>query len=95
MLLPVRAFQLRRLLKGKARTIGLTVLAALYLLVAALRVRADPTYHFEYSLFPEDAYLGFLLLEIPLLFILIPATWAAVAFPGDVGPSTRTPRSGS
>ena len=55
---------------------------------------ADPTYHFAYSLFPADAYEGFLLLEIPLLLFLVPATWLRLAFPG-VSRSTRTSTNGS
>ena len=88
-LLVARCYQFHLLTEGPARKRIFSVLAALYLLVAAFRVRADPTYHFAYSLFPEDAYAGFLLLEIPLLLILLPATWLVLAFPG-VSRSTRT-----
>jgi hypothetical protein len=94
-LLAARGYQFHLLTKGRTRRRILSILAASYLLVAVLRVRADPTYHFAYSLFPEDAYEGFLLLEVPLLIFLLPATWLVLAFPGNVTRSTRTSRSES
>ena len=86
MLLPVRCWQFHRLTGGRARNKIFSVLAALYLLVAFFRYRADPTYHFAYSLLPEDAYGGFVLLEIPLLLFLVPATWLVLAFPRESQP---------
>jgi len=80
-LLTARWCQLHWLLRGRARRVATALLVALYLLVAVLRYRADPTYHFAYVLFPEDAYAGFFLLEVPLLLFLVPATWLALAFP--------------
>jgi hypothetical protein len=81
-LLGARCYQFHLLTRGRARLRAriLAVLVLLYLGVAVLRYRADPTYHFDYSLFPEDAYEGFLWL-VPLLFFLVPATWLAFAFP--------------
>jgi hypothetical protein len=89
-LLPVRCYQLHLVLgmreRARARSgasraiLRFGVLATLYILVAALRYRADPTYHFAYALFPADAYGGFVLLEIPLLLFLVPATWARLGF---------------
>jgi hypothetical protein len=93
-LLPVRCYQFHLFTEGRVRSRILSILAALYLLVAAFRVREDPTYHFAYTLFPEDAYGGFLLLEVPLLLFLVPATWLVFAFP-RVTRSTRTSASGS
>lgn len=93
-LLPVRGYQFRSLLKIRSKA-ATSILIVLYLLVAILRYRADPTYHFAYRLLPEDAYEGFLLLEIPLLVFLVPATWLVLAFPKDVSRSTRTSASGS
>jgi hypothetical protein len=93
-LLSVRCYQLHWLLKDRARNVILSFLIALYLLVAFFRYRADPTYHFAYSSFPADAYEGFLLVEIPLLLFLVPATWLRLAFP-KVNRSTRTSASGS
>ncbi len=94
-LLAARGYQFHLLTKGRTRKRILSILAASYFLVAVLRVRADPTYHFAYSLFPEDAYEGFLLLEVPLLLVLVPATWWVLAFPEDFTRSTRTSASGS
>jgi hypothetical protein len=94
-LLAARGYQFHLLTTGRTRRKILSILTASYLLVAAFRVRADPTYHFAYSLFPEDAYAGFLLLEIPLLLVLLPATWLVLAFPGNVTRSTRTSTNGS
>ncbi len=93
-LLPVRCWQLRFLLMLR-RAAVLWILTGLYLVVAVIRYRADPTYHFAYSLLPEDAYAGFLLLEVPLLFFLVPATWLVLAFPKDLSRNTRTSASGS
>jgi hypothetical protein len=83
-LLTARSYQFSRLLRGRTRNRILAVLAASYALVAILRYRADPTYHFAYVLFPGDAYTGFLLLEIPLLLFLVPATWCSFAFPRNL-----------
>jgi hypothetical protein len=94
-LLPARCYQFHLVTRGRTRRRGLSILAAAYLLVGVLRVHADPTYHFAYSLVPEDAYEGFLLLEVPLLLCLVPATWWVLAFPGEFSRSTRTSRSGS
>lgn len=86
-----RCFQIHLVLKprepgkrlGRARLIAFGVVIVTYGVVAVARIADDPTYHVERWVMPADAYEGFWLVEVPLLFLLVPLTWARLAFPAD------------